>query len=161
MCSSDLLLREVLARARAQDEARVAELEAEQQGLEKDLARWHGEVRALSAQIRPGDDNGPVIARLADLQERIGLVDGRAQRVREQIQGIHKQLIDADQAATALSVFDPVWGSLTPNEQARVVGLLVERVNYDGARGKVSITFHPTGIKALADELASRKEKSA
>ena len=115
----------------------------------------------MSAQIRPGDDNGPVIARLADLQERIGRVDGRAQKVRELIQSIHKQLIDADQAATALSVFDPVWGSLTPNEQARVIGLLVKRVNYDGARGKVAITFHPTGIKALADELASRRGKSA
>ncbi len=39
-----------------------------------------------------------------------------------------------------------------------MVGLLVERVDYDGAGGKVSIVFRPTGIKALADELAARSE---
>ncbi len=42
---------------------------------------------------------------------------------------------------------------MTPGEQARVVGLLVSRVDYDGAGGKVSITFHPLGLKTLAGEL--------
>jgi site-specific DNA recombinase len=55
-----------------------------------------------------------------------------------------------------LSLFDPVWESLTPTEQARVVQLLVERVDYDGARGRVSITFHETGIRTLADEIAQK-----
>jgi site-specific DNA recombinase len=32
-------------------------------------------------------------------------------------------------------------------------------VDYDGAKGKVTISFHPTGIRALADELASRAEE--
>jgi hypothetical protein len=42
------------------------------------------------------------------------------------------------------------------------VQLLVERVDYDGSNNQVSITFHPTGIKALADEIAGRaKEKIA
>jgi site-specific DNA recombinase len=151
------LVREVLAQARGQDEAQVTELEAERRGLERDLARWHAEVNKLSGQLRPGDGNGPVIARLADLQQRIGLVGARADRVRQQIRVVHEQLIDEDEAAQALSVFDPVWGSLTPNEQARVVGLLVEQVTYDGAAGKVSIAFRPSGIKALAGELAARQ----
>jgi site-specific DNA recombinase len=55
-------------------------------------------------------------------------------------------------------LFAPVWQGLSPGEQARVLGLLVQRVDYDGARGTVSITFHPAGIQALADELAGRKE---
>ena len=44
-----------------------------------------------------------------------------------------------------------------------MVQLLVERVDYDGSQGKVAITFQPTGIQTLADELAQRKaqEKSA
>jgi site-specific DNA recombinase len=156
------LLQEVLAQARAQDATRAAALEAEQRGLEKDLAHWHHEVRKLSGQIRPGDDNGPLIARLADLQERIGLVEGRVRKVREQIRAIHTQLIDEDEARLALSCFEPVWQALAPAEQARVVHLLVERVDYDGAQGKVAITFHPPGIKTLADELAWRgKERSA
>jgi hypothetical protein len=33
-----------------------------------------------------------------------------------------------------------------------VIRLLVERVDYDGAAGTVSITFRPGGVKALAKE---------
>ena len=50
---------------------------------------------------------------------------------------------------------DPqVWDTLSPREQARVIRLLVEQVNYDGEKGTVSVTFHPSGIKVLADEFA-------
>jgi site-specific DNA recombinase len=160
--SDPALVREVLAQAKLQDEGRITELEAEERGLGRDLARWQAEVTKLSGQIRPGDDNGAAITRLADLHERIGLVGGRADKVREQIRAIHGQLLNDDEAAAALSVFDPVWGSLTPGEQARVVGLLVDRVTYDGVAGQVSIAFRPTGIKTLARELADqREEKSA
>jgi site-specific DNA recombinase len=156
------LLQAVLAQARAQDTARAAALAAEQRGLEQDLALWQGAVRQLSGQFRPGDDNSPLIGRLADLQERIGLVEGRVRKVREQIRAIHAQLIDEDAARLALSLVEPVWQTLAPAEQARVVHLLVERVDYDGAQGKVAITFHLPGIKSLADELARRgKERTA
>ena len=55
-------------------------------------------------------------------------------------------------------MFDPIWETLTPGEQARVIELLVEKVEYDGRDGQVTVTFHPTGIKALADELAERAD---
>jgi site-specific DNA recombinase len=152
------LAREVLAEARRQDEARVAELEAEGRTLARDLSRWHAEVGKLAALVKPGEDNGPVVARLADLHERIGLADGRAQRLREQVKSIHDGLVRDEEATLALSAFDPVWGALTPKEQARVVALLVEGVTYDGAAGTVSIAFRPTGIKTLADELAAKAE---
>jgi site-specific DNA recombinase len=54
-----------------------------------------------------------------------------------------------------------VWDCLAPREQARVIELLVERVEYDGDGGNVSITFRPSGIKALAGEFAERKEEAA
>jgi site-specific DNA recombinase len=156
------LLHEVLEQARDQDAARTAGLEVEQRGLEKELAAWHGEIKKLSGQLRPGEDHDHLIARLADLQERVGLVEGRVKKVREQIHAVRHRLLDEEEAALALSVFDPVWGALTPQEQARVIGLLVERVEYDGAKGKVAITFHPTGINTLAEELADqRKERIA
>jgi len=47
--------------------------------------------------------------------------------------------------ALALSIFDPVWGSLTPHEQVRVIHLLVQQIDYDGSKGKVAIAFRPAG----------------
>ncbi len=36
--------------------------------------------------------------------------------------------------------------------------LVIERVNYDGSRGKVAIQFRPLGLPALAQEQADRDE---
>ena len=72
------------------------------------------------------------------------------------------ELVDQHEVAHALTALDWAWESPPPREQARIVELLVERVDYDGASGNVSITFHSSGIKTLADELANqRKEKNA
>jgi site-specific DNA recombinase len=57
------------------------------------------------------------------------------------------------EAQQALALFGPVWEALSPRKQSRIFEVLVERVHYDGAAGTVSITFHPSGIKTLADEL--------
>jgi site-specific DNA recombinase len=108
------------------------------------------------------DGDRSVVSRLADLQERIDMAERRLTGVREQAQEVRRQGIDEEEARKALSSFDPVWASLTPLEQARLVGLLVKQVIYDGATGKVAITFHPTSIRALADELSQKQqEKSA
>ena len=45
--------------------------------------------------------------------------------------------------------FDDLWAALAPREQVRVIQLLVERVVYDGAASTVSVTFRPSGIRAL------------
>jgi site-specific DNA recombinase len=155
------LLNETIAQAKSQGQSRVAELEAERRGLERELGKWNGEVRQLLDQIAPNDANTPATARLADLQERIRVTERRATEVREQVIALRHKLVDEREVAKAMSVFDPVWESLAPREQARVVQLLVERVDYDGANGKVTITFHPNGIRTLADELASQDTEDA
>ena len=51
----------------------------------------------------------------------------------------------------SLARFDETWEALTPPERIRLMHLLVERIGYDGRNETVSITFHPSGIKALAN----------
>jgi site-specific DNA recombinase len=156
------LLQQTMGQARQQEDQRLAELEAERRTLERDLARWHTEMQNLSGELRGADGDRSVIARLADLQERLDLANRRLAGVREQLQEVCRGMIDEEEARQALAAFDPVWQSLTPLEQGRLVGLLVQQVNYDGATGKVAITFHPTSLRALADELAQKhQERSA
>ena len=50
--------------------------------------------------------------------------------------------------------FASSWEALPPSEQTRLVHLVVERVDYDGVQGKVTISFYPDGSNVLAQELA-------
>ena len=66
-----------------------------------------------------------------------------------------------DEVTKAWQNVDHHWTKLTPKEVARLVGMAVERVDYDGAKGKVAIAFQPAGIRQLVQEwFLPRKEKT-
>jgi site-specific DNA recombinase len=142
------VLEGTLRQMRQQNEKAIADLQAEGKGLERELARHHTALRKLST---PGA-GAPEAAKLAALHEQVREAEQKGTRVREAVLKLQRESIDRSEVSAALSVFDPVWEQLTPKEQARVIGLLVERVAYDGKAGTVAITFHATGIKALAQE---------
>jgi hypothetical protein len=102
-----------------------------------------------------------VIARLADFQERIGRLEDRVRKVQAQIRAIHQHRHDDDQVALARSLLDPGWPELAAAEQARALGLLVTRVDYDGLAGKVAVTFQPSGTRVLAHALAEAGSQEA
>jgi site-specific DNA recombinase len=153
------LLRDVITQMHHHAEARTRDLEAESRVLAKDLSVWHADVRDLSSRLGAGEAAGPLVARLADLQDRVVSAERRATEVAEQLEMTRLRLLDDRQAEEALAAFDPVWCRLTPLEQGRVLGLLVRQVDYDGARGKVTIHFHDSGIQALADDFAGRRQE--
>jgi site-specific DNA recombinase len=143
------VLAETLRQARGQGQRSLAELEAEERGLGRELARHNAELRKLASSVQ----NGEQASELANLQDRIRAAEQRATEVREQIVALSREMLDEREVETALSVFDPVWDTLSPREQARIIHLLVERVDYDGKLGTVSVTFRPNGIKTLAQQL--------
>jgi len=91
---------------------------------------------------------------MADLQDRIRAGERRSTQVREELIRLGREVVDEKEVARALAAFEPVWETLAPREQVRVTRLLVQRVDYDGERGTVSVTFHPAGIKMLSREFA-------
>jgi len=144
------LLADTIEESRRQRESNIKDLEAEKRSLERRLKRYDADLRKLAAKAA-GD--GVTTDRLADLQDSIRSAEQRVTEVREKIIVLSRELVDTREVARACSLFDPVWETLTPREQARIIHLLIERVDYDGEDGNISITFHPTGIKTLADEL--------
>jgi hypothetical protein len=66
---------------------------------------------------------------------------------------LHQERLDQAAVTEALSGLVPAWESMTPHEQARVLRLLVSRVDHDGKHGKASITFQSLGLKTLAAEM--------
>jgi site-specific DNA recombinase len=148
------LVAETLEATRAQAKARIKDLEAEKRGLERDLARHNSELRDLAGCLAT---NGTATDRVADLQDRIRVAEQRSTQVREELIRLGRELVDENEVARALAVFDPVWETLAPREQIRVIRLLVQRVDYDGEKGTVSVTFHPAGIKMLSREFAEAR----
>lgn len=54
----------------------------------------------------------------------------------------------------ALGIFEPTWDLLEPGERARVLALVLERVDYDG-EGTLGLTLSRRGIQVLGVELAT------
>jgi len=155
------LVRETIVQAQNKSRSQLAALESEDRTLEHELGLWNDEVRKLLEHIAPGAENTPATARLADLQERIRGGEQRATEIREQVLLLNRTVVDERDVVQAMSAFDPIWGSLTPKEQASVIQLLVARVDYDGTNGKVAITFYPTGIQAFTNELVNANIEDA
>lgn len=148
------VIAETIRQTRVQSDKRIRELETERATLDKDLARYNSDLRKLVGLVAAN----PLAAdRMADVQERIRVAEQRVTAVREELMALGRELVDEKEAVQALALFDPVWDVLSPREQARVIQLLVERVDYDGAKGTVAITFHPTGIRSLVDEMKRRE----
>ncbi len=145
------LLAETLAVARSEAKARIKELEAEKRSQERGLARHSTELQELVGNLAGGE---VTTAQMADLQERIQSAEQRTSQIRAELIGLERQLIDEQEAMRVLAAFDPVWETLSLREQARVLRLLVQRVDYDGEKGTVSVTFHPSGIEMLSHEFA-------
>ena len=153
------LLHQVLTHVRQQDDTRLAEMDAERSTLERDLLRGQGELRKLLAEVSVGETSGRLVSRLAEMQERVGHIEQRIARLRTQMEAVQQERSAEAEASRALAGLDPAWDCMTPDEQARVVRLLVSGVDYDGGRGKVAITFHPLGLKTLAGELLGRNRE--
>ena len=144
-------LAETLAVARSEAKARISELEVEKRGLEQGLKRHSSELHKLAGSLASSEAN---TAQMADLQERIQSAEQRASQIRAELIGLERQLIDENEAMRVMAAFDPVWETLSLREQARVLRLLIQRVDYDGDKGTVSVTFHPSGIEMLSHEVA-------
>jgi site-specific DNA recombinase len=95
----------------------------------------------------------------ADADREAGLVSGAAPIDPARPRRTSPRLEGTATLAQALSYFGIVWDTLPPDEQARFVALVVECVDYDGAKGKLAIRFHPAGILQLAQELTDRRER--
>jgi site-specific DNA recombinase len=154
------LRRETFVEAFAQFQVRLEKLAAERRVLERDLAAWEAEVRTLVDRPAPADAAPDPL--LIDLHERLRTGGDRLRQIDAEAEALNRGQVTEAEVDAALADFDGLWESLASHEQARLLRLLVERVDYDGGANTVSVSFHPTGIQALADAIASQqKEKSA
>jgi site-specific DNA recombinase len=141
--------------AMALEQARSQAIE-ETAALEGDIGETEDEARRIQKEIADAATqagaNGHAAARLASLHERLREAERRLKGLCEQAERARCSMVSKAEVDAALAAFTPLWDTLSPREQARVLQLLIQRVDFDGANGKVAVTFHANGIRTLGQK---------
>jgi site-specific DNA recombinase len=112
-------------------------------GRGKPFYRYYRCCKAIKTSACPGSSlPAAEIERLTHIRQRLPEVE-------KELAVLESEAITREDAKAALAEFDEVWSNLIPREQARLLNLVFERVEFDAAGSSVSVTFRPTGIAAL------------
>jgi len=158
--SDPVLVAETIKQARRQLRADASALEDERDRREADVRAVNEEIRRLlsTAGERPGSRvSGP----LADLQERLRGAEAALNEAEEKFREADTPDLDEADLRAALAAFDPVWEALFCRERERIVKLLFESIDYDGATDEIHFNFRPSGIRSLSGEFAPAREAGA
>jgi site-specific DNA recombinase len=147
-------LQKILAEASQQRHVRLAALESDRRRLERELKIMTESLAAANASDE-GEQSG-----LETTQENIGHLQRTWAETQEQVQALQQPVLELDQAAQALVVLEQGFEGLPVIEQARLIRLMVQRVDYDGGQSKLALTLDPAGLVAVLEEQNQRKENS-
>ncbi|MEN6386032.1 MAG: recombinase family protein [Phycisphaerales bacterium] len=145
----DMFLSEVLEKAQEKLYAQLEQNEELHKKAEmevKPLVRSLGQISAQAVFDSKAAD------KLSELQEEIKQKEQYITSLNEKIIAAKKRMLNTDEMTGAIEAFDPIWKSLTPHEQGKLIKLLVQQVEFDGEKQEVTVIFHPTGIKSLTQE---------
>jgi hypothetical protein len=105
-------------------------------------------VRSIAAS----EVEGLVLGQIRRLLATPELVARTIITVRQENSAAEDTELEEGDVIEALGALEPVWDELYPAEQARIMRLLIERI--DVAPDGISLTLHAAGIRSLAAELA-------
>jgi site-specific DNA recombinase len=108
-------------------------------------------VRSIAA----GDLEGLVLGQVRRLLASPELVARTITAVRRENSAAEETQLEEGEVIEALRALEPVWDELYPAEQARIMRLLIERI--DVAPDGISVTLHAAGIRGLVAELADQE----
>jgi site-specific DNA recombinase len=133
-----------------------AEFEQEERRLVMEYQRLRGEYKQALGVLteQQGGDGAFVRERLAEIEQRAIQIDGRVSEIRSTLEAAERGAFTHQQITAVLNMFVPVWDALSSTERARILRLLIERIDYDGVGQSVEIHLHGLGVKLLAREAA-------
>lgn len=143
---------EVVRQLGEQQSTQREALEREKRVMERELSRLAGEIPSL---VRTGGKH--VADKMAELQDRINVLEGQLRSVCDQLAETVDQITDPAAVLRALREFDVLWEEMKPREQEKFVKTLVEKVTYDGRTGKVTVGFRTAGIRQLCMDVRTTK----
>src|SRR6266481_143183 len=147
-------LQKILAEPSQQRHVRLTALESDRRRLEREL-------KILTESLAPANasDEGNQSG-FETIRENIGHLERRLAENQEQALALQRPALELEQVAQAFMVLEQGFEELPVIEQARLIRSMVERVDYDGAQGKLALTLDPAGLVAVLEEQNQRKENS-
>jgi site-specific DNA recombinase len=147
------VIAQTMEAARTEFEARKPALVAELQRLGQLRQKLESQQETILDAVGDGEERPKVVVkRLQRLEEEIDGLAAEQERIRADLAAMKGQALDETQLREALADFDELWGELFPVEQARIVQLVIERVEYHAPKGGVGIDYRPGGLQALIEE---------
>ena len=140
---------ESLKKARAHNQNRLAELQAELNSAQREARKWNTELGRLAGNSAGGSSR---VDRMADLQERLHDVEQRLARLTEEISVLESEAIDEADFREALAAFDPVWKNLNTLEQTRLLRTVIERITLNGKNDRVAVSFRSAGLRDICNK---------
>jgi site-specific DNA recombinase len=108
-------------------------------------------VRSIAA----GEVEGLVLGQIRRLLASPELVARTIIAVRRENSTAEDTELEEGDVIDALGALEPLWDELYPAEQARILRLLIERI--DIAPDGISVTLHGAGIRSLVAQLADQE----
>ena len=125
--------------------------------LEELLARRQQAEHAARSLLNLKDPEGPFV------QLELKRLNAEMKSLSDSIRGLEscvysKRTIELSEVTNALQRLDPVWEVLYPEEQSRVLELLVKSVTV--SKDRVDIHFLTNGIEQVVNELNPMSERN-
>jgi hypothetical protein len=108
-------------------------------------------VRSIAA----AEVEGLVLGQVRRLLASPELVARTIAAVRRENSAAEDAELEEGDVIEVLGALEPVWDELYPAEQARILRLLIDRINV--APDGISVTLHAAGIRSLIAELADQE----
>ena len=108
-------------------------------------------VRSIAA----GEVEGLVLGQIKRVLAAPELVARTIAAVRRENGAAEDAVLEEGDVIEALGALEPVWDELYPAEQARILRLVIERI--DVAPDGISVTLHAAGIRSLVAELVNQQ----
>lgn len=133
-----------------QARARIPLLEAERRRCVDEIRRLCGERDRFIEAIGSGAPAARVLGeRVGTIDEQIADFERRSSAAQGELVSIQNVSLTEAEIRAALSAFHGIWSQLIAKERARVLSLLIDRIDYDGENGEFEVKFRPGGIRAL------------
>jgi site-specific DNA recombinase len=109
----------------------------------------------VAERLREIGDSKEMMERITTQAEE---KSGRHAGIDNDILRLERTAVSQTEVETAFSLFGTIWEILHPKEQSRIAHLIMDRVDYGGPDGTMSISFNTSGIRALAAEMEMEKQ---